>query len=64
MSTPGESATPLTDAEKLRALALWFDIYDTDREQARLILRESGNRDEVQRDLRRIADEIDERNRE
>lgn len=37
----------MTDAEKLRALADWFDAT------------RPGGGDEVQRDLRRIADAVD-----
>jgi hypothetical protein len=46
---------PLTDGEKLRALALWFDTWDNDRVTAARILRGTGNSHEVQDDLRRIA---------
>lgn len=46
----------LTDAEKLRALAAWFDAYD--RGEVLPIFRADPS-DEVQRDLRRIADRLD-----
>lgn len=54
---------PLSDAEKLRALAAWFDLYDSDPSTAMRLFRVSVNEsrasDEVQRDLRRIADYIE-----
>lgn len=54
---------PLSDAEKLRALAAWFDLYDSDPSTAMRLFRESvdesGASDEVQRDLRRIADHVE-----
>lgn len=42
-----------SDAQKLRALAAWFDKYDDE-------LDYQGERD-VQADLRRIADDIESR---
>lgn len=45
----------MNDSEKLRALATWFDVYDN-RLQAERINQPSN---EVQTDLRRIADSLD-----
>jgi hypothetical protein len=51
---------PLTDPEKLRVLALWFDTYDDRPEIAKKLLDdEAHDRSEVQRDLRRIADGLE-----
>ena len=55
------SIPPLwTDANKLRVLALWFDKWDaTDYADRQRLLDEGPGRNDVQRDLRRIADELD-----
>lgn len=52
---------PLSDAEKLRVLAAWFDIWDRtpyEQRNAELDIFRNGG-DEVQRDLRRIADSVE-----
>jgi hypothetical protein len=53
---------PLSDSEKLRGLALWFDAFDkgTAGAVSRVVFSEAPS-DEVQRDLRRIADELEAR---
>lgn len=43
----------LTDSDKLRKLAYWFDLTDTERGY------EGYEGDEVQQDLRRIADKLE-----
>lgn len=51
-----------TDANRLRVLALWFDRYDaTDYADRQRLLDEGPGRNDVQRDLRRIADDLDSR---
>jgi len=47
----------MTDSEKLRMLADWFDNYDARYANERKDLRH--DQDEVQADLRRIADELE-----
>lgn len=51
----------LTDPEKLRVLAAWFDLWDDREDKRGMLLTDVGGSDEVQRDLRRIADMLDER---
>lgn len=53
--------TPFSDADKLRVLALWFDMWDkpeTDR-QAILDDKRFPGKNDVQVDLRRIAGYLD-----
>ncbi len=45
----------LACADKLAILAMWFDVHDKDHDTAGLILSETDGHDEVQRDLRRWA---------
>ena len=62
----GDDVTTATDADKLRTLADWFDKYDrrvlakqlgvTDAEVPDYML---GQFNDVQTDLRRIADQLD-----
>ena len=49
-----------TDANKLRLLALWFDKWDaTDYADRQALLDEGPGKNDVQRDLRAIADRLD-----
>lgn len=49
-----------TDANKLRLLALWFDKWDaTDYADRQVLLDEGPGRNDVQRDLRAIAERLD-----
>ena len=64
VTPPTTDTEPLSDAEKLRVLATWFDLYDRDPFNAKRLLRESSDEsasppNEVQRDLRRIAVALD-----
>jgi hypothetical protein len=45
----------MTDAEKLRTLADWFDLQDSK------VWKDSG--EEVQKDLRRIADRLEQQDK-
>ncbi len=63
MTETPKAATPdLTDSEKLLVLAAWFDMWDaanSERRQAILVEDASPARNDVQRDLRRMADEME-----
>lgn len=48
----------LTDSEKLRTLAAWFDLFDANPDRRAALLADYGESDEVQRDLRRMADRL------
>ena len=51
----------LTDAEKLRVLAAWFDMWDETRYEDRQRLlddEQNPGKNDVQSDLRRIADRL------
>lgn len=62
-----DDAEAMSDADKLRTLACWFDVHDREPSQAHWV-REAGWTDEdgniddtVQKDLWRIAAELDSR---
>lgn len=61
MSTTQEPPEEWTDSEKLRLLAEWFDMWDRPETDRQAILDDSRNpgHNDVQRDLRRIADRLD-----
>jgi hypothetical protein len=56
---PVSPPSELTDAEKLRVLATWFDNFDDWREATAKIAPGISEYREVQRDLRRIATTLD-----
>jgi len=53
------AAYPTTDAEKLRMLATWFDHFDDWREATKRIAPGISDYRDVQNDLRRMADAIE-----
>lgn len=57
-----DDSEEMTDAEKLRTLAVWFDLHDSDPKGAHALIEEGFvTNDEVQRDLWRMADELEAR---